>query len=179
MEALATHTTKAAEKLRAHGLVAGRLRAFYHTYAYRTSKPQHSVSRVTSLMPMTNDTLELVAAARRCAEAGWIDGHPFEYGKVGVMLEELVRDAERPRTLFETPQFETAQNGSRRERNSRLMEAMDGVNAHFGRKTLTHLRAPARPASARPSGIRRRRSTARATRPAWRTCRPYDRTGWR
>ena len=127
MEALTAHTTRAAEKLRREGLVAGRLRAFYHTYAFRTSKPQHSVARTTALVPMTDDTLDLVAAARRCAEAGWIEGHPFEYGKVGVLLENLVPFSQRPRTLFEPIE----------KRDPRLMQAMDGVNSRFGRKMLT------------------------------------------
>lgn len=127
MEAVASHATRVAEKLRHGDLVAGRLQVFYHTSRFKTSEPQHSVSRSTSLMPMSNNTLDLVKAAERCAEAGWIDGHPFAYSKVGVMCVDLVESNKRPRTLFEPLEH----------RDPLLMDALDAVNDRYGRKTLT------------------------------------------
>ena len=127
MESLTCRATKAAEKLRKHGLVAGRLNAFYHTSRYRENEPQYRGSRTAHLTPMTNDTLRLVAAARRCAEAAWPgDGRGFRFVKSGVMLDDLVAEADRPRTLFEEPDV----------KGPALMAALDAVNDRFGRDTL-------------------------------------------
>jgi len=47
---------------------------------------------------MTNDSLELVAAARRAAERAWREGDA--YTKAGIMLDDLLPEEDRPRTLF-------------------------------------------------------------------------------
>lgn len=73
--ALAQYASRAGEKLRRHGLVAARLTAFFHTNRHRPDRPQYSASRTVALHPMTSDTLELLAAARRAAESAWRDGH--------------------------------------------------------------------------------------------------------
>ena len=75
-EAITAHATRAAEKLRQHGLVAGTFTVFFHTNRHRPDRPQHSASRTARLTPMTADSLDLVAAARRCAEATWPKGEP-------------------------------------------------------------------------------------------------------
>ena len=127
-EALTAHATRAGEKLRGHGLVAGVLTVFFHTNAHRPDVPQRSVSRTMRLAPMTSDTLDLVAAARRGAEAAWPrrGGERFGYTKAGVVLEDLLPEAERPATLFDAP----------RPGSAALMTALDAVNDRFGRKTL-------------------------------------------
>ncbi|WP_316016170.1 Y-family DNA polymerase [Roseobacter sp. HKCCA0434] len=127
-EALTAHATRAAEKLRQHGLVAGTLTAFFHTNPHKPDRPQHSASRTTRLVPMSADTFDLVAAARRCAQAAWPKGQGgYGFTKAGVILDDLVRAEDRPRTLFDAP----------RPRSAELMAALDAVNDRFGRKTLT------------------------------------------
>lgn len=131
MEALTAHATRAAEKLRQHGLVAGSLTAFYHTSRFRTDKPNHRASRTTRLTPMSNDTFDLVSAARRCAEAAWkgdlqLNQGKYEYAKAGVMLDDLLPIADRPMTLFDP--VET--------RSPELMVALDAVNGRYGKKSL-------------------------------------------
>lgn len=121
--ALAQFATRAGEKLRSHGLVAGRLTVIFHTNPFRADRPQYSAARSVSLSPMTDDTLELVRQARRCAERGWRDG--YAYTKAGVLLDDLVAAEDRPRLLF----------GDADPKRSRLMEALDAVNGRFGRNT--------------------------------------------
>lgn len=123
MSALARFATRGAEKLRSHGLVAGRLTVIFHTNAFRGDRPQRSVARSVTLFPMTNDTLELVRQARRCAERGWRDG--YAYTKAGVLFDDLVATVDRPSLLF----------GDVDPRRERLMEALDAVNGRFGRNT--------------------------------------------
>jgi len=131
MEALTAHATRAAEKLRQHGLVAGSLTAFYRTSRFSTNKPAHSASRTARLTPMSNDTFDLVNAAKRCAEAAWRGRRDqnqggYAYAKSGVMLDDLLPITERPRTLFEPLE----------QRSPELMSALDAVNNRFGKKSL-------------------------------------------
>jgi DNA polymerase V len=123
MGAVAQYAMRAGEKLRSHGLVAGQIMVFFHTNPHKRDRPQHHGSRRMSLHPMTDDSLELLAAARRGVEAAWRDGHA--YTKAGIMLDDLVPADLRPRTLFEGDV----------ERRGRLMTALDEVNGRFGRFT--------------------------------------------
>ena len=126
MGALSQFAMRAGEKLREHGLVAGRLTAFFHTNCFKPERPQHSVGRGISLHPMTSDSFELIDAARRAAKPCYREG--FDYTKAGVMLEHLADHEERPRTLFED-------TGDLDKRN-RLMAAIDAVNGRYGRMTV-------------------------------------------
>ena len=126
-QAITAHATRAAEKLRQHGLVAGTLTVFFHTNRHRSDRPQYAGSRTTRLTPMSSDTFELVAAAKRCARAAWPKGGNQTYGftKAGVMLDDLLPLEDRPRTLFDAP-----------PKSPDLMTALDAVNSRFGKKTL-------------------------------------------
>ena len=124
-EAVAAYAARAGEKLRAHGLVAGRLSAFFHTSAFRDDGPRHHGQRTARLVPMTADTRALVAAAGRCVEAAW-RGPGFAYAKAGVLLDELCPREAAPPSLFAA-----ALPGS-----DALMAAVDRINARFGRGTL-------------------------------------------
>jgi len=78
MGALTEYAMRAGEKLRHHGLVATRLTAFFHTNRHKPDRPQYAGSRMVTLHPMANDSLELIAAARRAAGralAGWLRLH--------------------------------------------------------------------------------------------------------
>ncbi len=123
MGALSQYALRAGEKLRQHGLVAARLTAFFHTNRHKPERPQYAGSRTVTLHPMTNDSLELIAAARRGAERAWRDG--YAYTKAGIMLDDLVAADMRPRTLFEDD------TGKR----DRLMSALDEINGRYGKWT--------------------------------------------
>ena len=126
-QAITAHATRAAEKLRQHGLVAGTLTVFFHTNRHRPDRPQYAGSRTTRLAPMSSDTLDLVAAARRCARAAWPKSGAVGYAftKAGVLLDDLLPLEDRPRTLFDAPR-----------RSPDLMAALDAVNDRFGKKTM-------------------------------------------
>lgn len=126
-QAITAHATRAAEKLRQHGLVAGTLTVFFHTNRHRSDRPQYAGSRSTRLTPMSSDTFELVGAAKRCAIAAWPKGNTQAYGftKAGIMLDDLLPLEDRPRTLFDVPKGSPA-----------LMTVLDAVNTRFGKKTL-------------------------------------------
>jgi DNA polymerase V len=121
MGAVTQYAMRAGEKLRSHGLVAARLTVFFHTNRFKPDRPQYSASRMIALHPMTNDSFELIAAARRGVEHGWRDGYAIT--KAGIMLDDLVAAELRPRTLFEGDT----------DKRDRLMGALDSVNSRFGR----------------------------------------------
>ncbi len=129
IEALSAHASRAAEKLRKHGLVAGQITAFFHTNAFSKNSPQHSVSRTVKFKPMTNNTFDLVEAVSRCAHAGWhqkAGTFGYNYTKAGVLLGDLIKECEAPRTLFDLEQ----------PRDHRLMTALDAINDRFGKQKL-------------------------------------------
>ena len=123
MGALSQYALLAGERLRSHGLVAARLTTFFHTNRHKPDRPQYGGSRMVALHPMTNDSLELIAAARRGATKAWRDG--YAYTKAGIMLDDLLPDDERPRTLFEDDMT----------KRTRLMSALDDINGRFGKWT--------------------------------------------
>ncbi len=127
-QAVTAHATRAAEKLRQHGLVAGTLTVFFHTNRHQLDRPQYSGSRSTRITPMSSDTFDLVEAARRCAQAAWPkgEGQAFGFTKAGIMLADLIRFEDRPLTLFDVE----------KPKSVALMSALDQVNNRFGKKTL-------------------------------------------
>ncbi len=127
-QAITAHATRAAEKLRQHGLVAGTLTVFFHTNRHRMDRPQYAGSRTTRMTPMSSDTFDLVEAARRCAQAAWPKDltRTFAFTKAGILLDDLLRFEDRPLTLFD------AQN----PKSQALMTALDQVNQRFGKKTM-------------------------------------------
>lgn len=74
---------------------------------------------------MTSDGLELLALARQLAERRWRRDGAYAYIKAGIMLDDLVREEDRPRTLFEGNQ----------DKRARLMSAIDTINSKHGRWT--------------------------------------------
>ena len=97
--------------------------AFLHTNPHKPG-PRHHGARSVQLVPMSDDTRDLVSASRRCIEAAWRDG--YAYVKAGVILDDLRPRDEAPRTLFDTP----------RPQSAALMAAMDKLNARYGRHTV-------------------------------------------
>jgi len=119
-QAVASFATRAAEKLREAGMVAGHMSVFMRTSDFAPGT-KRSAQASSSIEP-TSDTLAIVSAAIRMARRLWKDG--YAYAKAGVMLGDLSLAAERPADLF--PSRDPA-------RFTRLMEAMDVLNARIGR----------------------------------------------
>ena len=69
----------------------------------------------------------MVNAARRCVRSVWPYEGKFSFTKSGVILGDLLREADRPSTLFDVP----------RRKSQSLMAALDQINNRFGRKTMT------------------------------------------
>ncbi|MGI2036214.1 Y-family DNA polymerase [Rhizobium panacihumi] len=127
-QAVTAHATRAAEKLRRHGLVASHITTFFHTNPHNGSR-QSSVSRSAKLSPPSSTTFALVDAALRSVERGWPGdpgGNGFAYLKAGVLLSDLVAEELAPVDLFAHAHAPAA----------RLSKALDAVNDRWGKKTV-------------------------------------------
>jgi DNA polymerase V len=134
--AVATHATRAGEKLRRQGLSARLLTVFVETSKYAGPPPPYSFSAQLTLPVATDDTLTLVRAAERGLERIWRPGR--RYVKAGVVLDGLERAGTGPQaTLFGTA-------GPPPERAG-LMRALDALNGRYGAGTVQVAAAVAAP----------------------------------
>ena len=78
-QAVASYMTRAAEKLRGHGLVASAMQVFMHTNKFKPGEPFYANHATVQLEP-TADTFQLVACAIRTAQRLWRGG--YRYAKV-------------------------------------------------------------------------------------------------
>lgn len=119
-EAMARRAARAAEKIRAQGLVARRIIAFAHGSSRKPNPP--SGQRSVRLSPATNDSRVLVAAAVAMMTSMY--EHGGVYTKCGVMLEDLSDEGAGQTDLF----------AAEDPRSKVLMETIDGLNGRFGRE---------------------------------------------
>ena len=129
--AVAMYATRAGEKLRAHGSWPGSSPP--SCTPTRTNRDRAiSGSRATRLVPMSDDTRELLAAARRCIEAAWRGG--YAYSKAGVILDDLRARADAPATLFERPPRQIGGAHGRDRRAQRPLRPACGVPGRHGHR---------------------------------------------
>src|SRR5262245_47796816 len=125
-EAVATYTTRAAEKLRRHQVAAGVLTLFLMTNRF-TEEPQYSNSATIPLPVATQDTAELIGYALRGVEQIFRGG--YRYQKAGVILTALVPAHQIQAHLFD---------GHDRERSQKLVAAIDTINREWGTGTIRY-----------------------------------------
>lgn len=130
-DAVITFASRAAEKVRQDGLVAGTVQTFILTDRFRREEPQYTGSVSVQLEQPTALTPLIIHAAEHGLAAIWRDGYTIR--KAGVILLDLVRPEDVPRDLFTPPVPQRPQT---------LMKAVDGVNARFGRGTIAFGLAP-------------------------------------
>lgn len=123
-EAVAAHASRAAEKLRAAGRVAGRLQVFVHAGPSAKALTYRNAAS-TPLAPPTHHTPTLLRAARSCLECIWRDGPA--YRKAGVMLTGLRPEQPRQAHLFDPGMT---------DEQTALMAAVDRINRTVGSNTI-------------------------------------------
>lgn len=121
-DALLTFASRAAEKVRREGLVAGAAQVFIQTDRFRRDEPQYSNASSARLQPPTADTPTIVGAVLRGLETIWRDG--FAIRKAGVILLDLVAAGAVARDLFTPPPA---------QRPQQLMAALDAISQRYGR----------------------------------------------
>lgn len=114
-EAIATHASACAKKLRQQKSYAMSLMVFIHTNNFREDLPQYWKNTIIKLPVPTNDTLEIVHYALEGLKSIYMTG--YQYKKAGVIITEIVTSAQLG--LFDTVD---------REKREKLMQAIDKVN---------------------------------------------------
>lgn len=123
-EAVATFAIRAAEKLRARGLVAGGAWVWLNTNPFREGAPQYHPSRAQAFPMPTSDTREILAVTQAIARAMHRRGYAFQ--KAGVGLLDLTERDTQQGDLF----------ASVAPRAQALMDVLDQANQKFGRGTM-------------------------------------------
>lgn len=123
-EAVASYTSRVAEKLRSEGLAATVLTVSVMTNAFRDD-PQYRNSATCTLPVGTNLTADLIRTALGGLRTIFREG--YHYKKAGVMVTGLVSAAQVQSDLFDHQD---------RARSTRLMTALDAINARWGAGTL-------------------------------------------
>ncbi|MBN1290856.1 MAG: Y-family DNA polymerase [Candidatus Latescibacteria bacterium] len=128
-EAIATYTSRAAEKLRKQRSAAGALMVFIMTNRFK-EEPQYANSTALNIPVPTDCTHELINFAFRGINAIFREG--FRFYRAGVVLTGLVPVGQIQTDLFYVRDFE----GS-----AQLMKALDRVNNTMGAGTLRYAAA--------------------------------------
>ncbi len=123
-EAIATYTTRAAEKLRAQGSICGYISVWVETNRFKDI-PQYSNTITCSLPEPTAYTPILIRYALHLLKRIYRDG--YGYKKAGIALMDVVPATTVQLNLF--MKFDHA-------KNEKLMSAMDDINAKWGGETL-------------------------------------------
>jgi len=130
-EAVASHTARAAAKLRQEGLQAGLIQVFIGTSPFKPEAPQYHPGATVPLSFPTADTTRLLQAARVGLRHIYRQG--FAYKRAGVVLMDLAPVGAVTGDLFAVTRAETT------ERRGRLMAVMDDINTRWGRGTMRYL----------------------------------------
>jgi DNA polymerase V len=124
-EAVSTYAARAGEKLRRQSSTCDAVHVFVETNRFREDQPQYNNAMTVPLTVATNDTRRLTAAALYGLQRIYRPG--YQYKKAGVMLMELAPAAMHQATLFSNPD----------PKSEAIMAVMDGLNAEYGRNTVS------------------------------------------
>ncbi len=134
LEAVSEFASRAAERLRQQGSVAGAIGIFFMTSPFRTNDRQHGVNVTLPLIRPTGDTAVLVSAAavavRRQFRAG------FRYAKAGAVLSDLQPAGREQGELDLFAALEQEAAAPAESARAKLMSAMDALNNRFGRDSV-------------------------------------------
>lgn len=123
-EAIATHITRASEKLRQQQSVAGAIHVFIRTSPFKDDQYHQGIT--VSLKEATDDLLtltnEAIAALKLIYKAG------YQYKKAGIMLSLLSEKRTSQQSLFEDVEA--------KGKSSQLMSVLDSINHRFGPSSI-------------------------------------------
>lgn len=123
-QAICSYAARAAEKLREEHQYCRYVSAFVKTSPF-ASQPYYGNSAGMKLLTPTQDTRDIIAAATRCLDAIWRDGH--RYQKAGIMLGDFFSQGVAQLNLFD--------DIAPRADSEALMALMDKLNKQ-GRGTM-------------------------------------------
>ncbi|NWK90336.1 Y-family DNA polymerase [Raoultella terrigena] len=125
-QAICSYASRAAEKLRGEHQYCRFISAFVKTSPFALNEPYYGNSASVKLLTPTQDSRDIIAAATRCLDSVWKDGH--RYQKAGVMLGDFYSQGVAQLNLFD--------DNAPRQNSEKLMEVLDHLNAKNGRGAL-------------------------------------------
>jgi DNA polymerase V len=125
-EAVSTHATRAAEKMRQNNLATSRLVVFIQTDQFKPQDRQHFAEQSIRPPVATADSGKLNSAALRAIDAIYRPGHAYK--KAGVMLCDLAPASRVQGGLFDLPDS---------PRSTARMQTIDALNRRYDRDTVT------------------------------------------
>lgn len=125
IEAISHFTQRAAEKLRQQEHRCGSVHVFAHTSPFRPDDARFAQSATIQLVQPSADTTVLLAAAEQGVRKIYEPG--YRLAKAGVMLLDL-----SPCSVMQQSFLEPMPQPTKRDMSA-LMEAMDSINARWGK----------------------------------------------
>lgn len=125
-QAICSHATRAAEKLRNEHQYCRFISAFVKTSPFAHNEPYYGNSASVKLLTPTQDSRDIILAATRCLDTIWKIG--CRYQKAGVMLGDFYSQGVAQLNLFD--------ENAPRKNSQKLMDVLDRLNAEDGRGTL-------------------------------------------
>lgn len=120
-QAVCQYAERAVEKLRGERQFCRHIAVFVKTSPFAVNEPYSGNLASEKLLIPTQDTRDIIAAAIRALDRGWVDGH--RYVKAGCMLNDFTPTGVSQLNLFDEVQP--------RERSEQLMQVLDSIN-HSG-----------------------------------------------
>ncbi len=111
---------RAAEKLRNEKQKCSQVSVFVRTSPFNKNKPQHSDLKTIELFTPTNDTRDILAAAKKGLLPIFRPG--YDYAKAGIVLNKFTGEHVKQYSLFKDPNDP--------KQNTRLMKYLDQMNAY-------------------------------------------------
>lgn len=124
-QAVSAFASRAAEKLRAEGLVCGSLTVFLETNHFRPEERQNNAAATMTTDTPTNHSRDLIRFALAGLERVFKPG--YRYRKTGVLLMDLRREIDAVPDLFTRP---TPMLGDK------LMKSFDAINRRYGARSI-------------------------------------------
>jgi len=111
---------RAAEKLRSEKQKCSQVSVFVRTSPFNINKPQHSDLKTIGLLTPTNDTRDILIAAKKGLLPIFRPG--YDYAKAGIILNKFTNEQIKQHSLFK--------DSNDPKQNTKLMKYLDQMNAY-------------------------------------------------
>ena len=111
---------RAAEKLRSEKQKCSQVSVYVRTSPFNKNKPQHSDLKTIELLTPTNDTRDILTAAKKGLLPIFRSG--YDYAKAGIVLNKFTNEHVKQYSLFKDPNDP--------KQDTKLMKYLDQMNAY-------------------------------------------------
>jgi DNA polymerase V len=126
-KAVANHAASCAYKLRRQNSCTGVIQVFLHTNPFRPNDPQYHRQVTMQILSPTNSTNLMIYYAMKAVDLLYKEGYNFH--KAGVIVTDIVPHNQVQSSLW---------GEENKEKNGKLMKALDGINNCMGRNTVQY-----------------------------------------